>query len=550
MEHARRPDGPDRLRPRRRRRPRLHPRPARHRPLCPRPLSDHVCRQPLDHPPVCRLLDRRGLQRLLPPQPRRRSEGAVDRLRSGHAPGLRFRPPAGEGRRRHGRGGHRQHLRHADPVRRHSARPDVGVHDHERCRPADPGPLCGRRRGTGRGTGGPDRDHPERHPQGVHGPQHLHLSARTLDADRVGHLRLDRRAHAEIQLHLDQRLPYAGGRGLGRSGAGLHPRRRGRISESGRRGGHGRRPVRAAPELLLGHRHELFHGGGQAARRPPAVGRGGVEIRRQGPPLPVPARPLPDLRLVAGRAGRVQQCAAHHGRGHGRGGRPDPEPAHQCAGRSAGPADRLLGPHRAQHPAAAADGDGPDQGHRPLGRQLLRRTPDPRTGEQGPRSDGRGRGPGRDGEGHRGRRAQDADRGGLGPHPGADRHRPADRRRREPLPVRRGRRHPHAQGRQRRRADRPDRQAETAAGRTRRNEDPGRAGRPDRRGEGEGQPAGTVGPGGARLCHRRGDLRCTGGRLRPPCGDGENRPRRLCARGRQQCEDQPRPRHGRRLRRQ
>ena len=47
-------------------------------------------------------------------------------------------------------------------------------------------------------------------------------------------------------------------------------------SARGRRGGHGRRPVRAAPVLLLGHRHELFHGGRQAARRPPAVGRGGA----------------------------------------------------------------------------------------------------------------------------------------------------------------------------------------------------------------------------------------------------------------------------------
>ena len=31
----------------------------------------------MDHPPICRLLDRRGLQRFLPPQPRRRAEGAL-----------------------------------------------------------------------------------------------------------------------------------------------------------------------------------------------------------------------------------------------------------------------------------------------------------------------------------------------------------------------------------------------------------------------------------------------------------------------------------------
>ncbi len=33
---------------------------------------------------------------------------------------------------------------------------------------------------------------PERHPQGVHGPQYLHLSARALDADHRGHHRIHR----------------------------------------------------------------------------------------------------------------------------------------------------------------------------------------------------------------------------------------------------------------------------------------------------------------------------------------------------------------------
>ena len=32
------------------------------------------------------------------------------------------------------------------------------------------------------------RDHPERHPQGVHGPQHLHLPAAAVDADHLRHL--------------------------------------------------------------------------------------------------------------------------------------------------------------------------------------------------------------------------------------------------------------------------------------------------------------------------------------------------------------------------
>ena len=69
------------------------------------------------------------------------------------------------------------------------------------------------------------------------------------------------------------------------------------------------------------------------------------------------AHPLPDLRLEPGGAGRVQQRAAHGGGGHGGGRRPDPEPAHQLAGRSAGLAHGLLRPHSPQHPALPADGE-------------------------------------------------------------------------------------------------------------------------------------------------------------------------------------------------
>ena len=70
-------------------------------------------------------------------------------------------------------------LRHADVVLRHPARPDDGVDDHERRGAADHGALHRRGRGAGRDAGKTRRHHPERHPQGVHGPQHLHLSART-----------------------------------------------------------------------------------------------------------------------------------------------------------------------------------------------------------------------------------------------------------------------------------------------------------------------------------------------------------------------------------
>ncbi len=62
---------------------------------------------------------------------------------------------------------------------------------------------------------------PERHPEGVHGAQHLCLPARTLDADRRGHHRVHLDRDAEVQLDLDLRLPHAGG---GREpGAGAWP---------------------------------------------------------------------------------------------------------------------------------------------------------------------------------------------------------------------------------------------------------------------------------------------------------------------------------------
>ena len=76
-----------------------------------------------------------------------------------------------------------------------------------------------------------DRDHPERHPQRVHGAEHLHLSAQALDADHQRHLRVHRAGDAAVQLDLDLRLPHPGGRGDGRPGAGVHAGRRRRVPE-------------------------------------------------------------------------------------------------------------------------------------------------------------------------------------------------------------------------------------------------------------------------------------------------------------------------------
>ena len=61
----------------------------------------------------------------------------------------------------------------------HPAGRDVGLDDHERRRAAGDGLLHRGRPGAGRRPGAADRHDPERHPQGVHGPQHLHLPARS-----------------------------------------------------------------------------------------------------------------------------------------------------------------------------------------------------------------------------------------------------------------------------------------------------------------------------------------------------------------------------------
>ena len=96
------------------------------------------------------------------------------------------------------------------------------------------------------------------------------------------------------------------------------------------------------------------------------------------PALAVAAHPLPDLGLVAHRAGRVQQRGAHRDRGDGGDPGPHPVAAHQRARRGAGAADRLLGPHRPQHPAVPAAGERHHPHHRSVGRLVLRRAADRR----------------------------------------------------------------------------------------------------------------------------------------------------------------------------
>ena len=143
---------------------------------------------------------------------------------------------------------------------------------------------------------------PERHPQRVHGAQHLHLSARAVAAHHLRHLRLHRGAYAEVQLDLDLRLPHAGGGRDAGPRARLYAGRRRRICARRTEGRARHRPVRAARLVLLGDRHELLHGGGEAARGAPAVGEADEAVRARR--TRVRSRCAPIARPRAGRSPR------------------------------------------------------------------------------------------------------------------------------------------------------------------------------------------------------------------------------------------------------
>ena len=408
-----------------------------HRAVRARAAGDDVREPAVDDPPVRGLLDRRGVERVLPPEPRGRADGSVGRVRPRDAPRLRQRPPARRRRRRQGRRRDRLRRGHEDPLRRHPARQDVGVDDDERRGAAGARGLH-RRRARSRASRQEQltRDDPERHPQRVHGPQHLHLSARAEHADRRRHHRVHGAAHAEVQLDLDLRLPHArGGRDRG-AGARLHARRRPRVRALRRGARPRRRRVRRPALVLLRDRHELLHGGREAARRAPAVGAHHDRPRRAEAGLEDAAHALPDVGRVAHRAGPVQQHRAHRVRGAGRGARRHAEPAHEQLRRGDRAAVRLRGAHRAQHAADPRRGDR----HHPRGRSarrlVLRRGAHAEPRQRGVDAHPGGRGARRHDQGRRVGHAEAAHRGGRGPAPGARRPRRGDDRRRQQVPAR------------------------------------------------------------------------------------------------------------------
>ncbi len=112
----------------------------------------------------------------------------------------------------------------------------------------------------------------ERHPQGVHRPGDLDLSAPGVDAPGHRHLRVRRPRAAALEHDQHLRLPHARGRRDGRPGARVHAGRRDRL----RRGGHRPRSrggrLRAPAVVLLRGLVGAVRGGGQVPGRSSDVG--------------------------------------------------------------------------------------------------------------------------------------------------------------------------------------------------------------------------------------------------------------------------------------
>ena len=249
------------------------PRPSRRLSVYARRLSVDVPRPPLDDAAVRGLRVGGGDERTLPLPPRARSDRPLHRLRHADADGLRLRPPAlaRRGRPR----GRRSRLdrRHAHALRRDPARRRLDV-DDDQLAVRDPARVLRvRGRGAGRRARRPARHGADRHPQGVHRAEGVHLPARTVDAAGDGHGGVLRARDAQVAPDLDLRLPHPRGRIDGRAGARVHARGRLRLHRQRARARPRRRRVRSAPVVLLQRPSGLLRGDREVPRGQADLGR-------------------------------------------------------------------------------------------------------------------------------------------------------------------------------------------------------------------------------------------------------------------------------------
>ncbi len=196
------------------------------------------------------------------------------------------------------------------------------------------------------------RHHPERHPQGVRGPRHVHLPAAAVDAAGHRHLRVLRAAAAALEHHQHQRLPHPRGGRDRAAGDRVHPVQRHRLRAGRHRRRAGGRRLRAAAQLLLQRQQRLLRGGRQVPRRSHHLGGGDARaLRRPRPAQPGAALPRPDQRGHAHRAAADQQRRARRHPGARRRVRRHAVAAHQQLRRGAGAALGAGRGDRAAHPA-------------------------------------------------------------------------------------------------------------------------------------------------------------------------------------------------------
>ena len=298
------------------------------------PQATMYAERPVDDPPVRRLLDRRGVERLLPAQPRRRADRAC------RSPSTS--PPTAATTRDHprvvgdvGKAGvaidsveDMKILFDGIPLDKMS----VSMTMNGAVLPVLAGYIVAGG-GAGRRAGPALGDDPERHPQGVHGPQHLHLPARAVDADRRRHHRVH--GASTCRSSTRSRSPATTCRRPAR------PRCRSSRSRSPTASSTCARRWRAGIDVddfagrlsfFFAHRHELLHGGREAARGAAAVGADHEGSSTPKNPSSLMLRThCQTSGVVAHRAGPVQQHRPHDDRGDGGGARRHAEPAHQLA---------------------------------------------------------------------------------------------------------------------------------------------------------------------------------------------------------------------------
>ena len=101
--------------------------------------------------------------------------------------------------------------RYGDPARGHPARPRHHLDDHQRPGVGDLGDVHRRRRATRHRPRPAGRHAPERHPEGVHRPERVHLSAARQHAAGDRHHRVRDRLDAAVEPGQRQRVPHPGG---------------------------------------------------------------------------------------------------------------------------------------------------------------------------------------------------------------------------------------------------------------------------------------------------------------------------------------------------